>query len=71
MPLSETHKQDTGDSHTEQSDDQRGRAAKQKGLPSVSLLDPPSASLNPTITPEELANLSQLLEAKLLDFGVV
>ena len=71
VPLSETHKQDTGDSHTEQSGDQRGRAAKQKGLPSVSLLDPPSASLNPTITPEELASLSQLLEAKLLDFGVV
>ncbi|MBT4443707.1 MAG: DUF87 domain-containing protein [Oceanospirillaceae bacterium] len=71
VPLSETHKQDTGDSHTEQNQDQKGRAAKQKGLPSVSLLDPPSASLNPTVTPEELASLSQLLEAKLLDFGVV
>lgn len=71
VPLSETHKQDTGDSHTEQNDDQKVRAAKQKGLPSVTLLDPPSATLNPTITPEELASLSQLLEAKLLDFGVV
>ena len=67
VPLSETHKQDTGSSEAEQNT----KVVKTKGLPPVSLLDPPSARLNPTITPAELANLSQLLEAKLLDFGVV
>lgn len=67
VPLSETHKQDTGTSKTEQ----HGKVTKHKNLPPLSLLDPPTASLNPAITAEELTNLSQLLEAKLLDFGVV
>lgn len=67
VPLSETHKQDTGSSQTEQHD----RVKKTKNLPPVSLLDPPNVSLNPVITAEELTALSQLLEAKLLDFGVV
>lgn len=67
VPLSETHKQDTGSSQAEQD----GKVIKHKSLPSVSLLDPPSVSLNPAITAEELTQLSELLEAKLLDFGVV
>lgn len=67
VPLSETHKQDTGLSETQLGD----KTVKPKGLPSITLLDPPSGSLNPTVTTEELTNLSQLLEAKLLDFGVV
>ena len=67
VPLSEIHKQDTGTSQTEQ----HGKVTKHKNLPPLSLLDPPNVSLNPTITSEELTNLSQLLEAKLLDFGVI
>jgi len=67
VPLSETHKQDTGSSQTEQ----HGKVNKHKDLPPLSLLDPPNVSLNPAITAEELTNLSQLLEAKLLDFGVI
>lgn len=67
VPLSETHKQDTGTSKTETQD----RAIKTRNLPPISLLDPPSASLNPVMTAEELTALSQLLETKLLDFGVV
>jgi len=67
VPLSETHKQDTGSSQTEQ----HGKVTKHKDLPPLSLLDPPNVSLNPAITAEELTNLSQLLEAKLLDFGVI
>ena len=67
MPLSEIHKQDTGTSQTEQ----HGKVTKHKNLPPLSLLDPPNVSLNPTITSEELTQLSQLLESKLLDFGVI
>ena len=67
VPLSEIHKQDTGSSQAEQHD----KVIKHKNLPPVSLLDPPSVSLNPAITSEELTQLSQLLEAKLLDFGVI
>ena len=67
VPLSEIHKQDTGTSQTEQ----HGKVTKHKNLPPLSLLDPPNVSLNPTITSEELTHLSQLLEAKLLDFGVI
>ena len=67
VPLSETHKQDTGSSQTEQ----HGKVNKHKDLPPLSLLDPPNVSLNPAITAEELTILSQLLEAKLLDFGVI
>jgi S-DNA-T family DNA segregation ATPase FtsK/SpoIIIE len=67
VPLSETHKQDTGSSQAEQD----GKVTKHKNLPPLSLLDPPNVSLNPAITSEELTNLSQLLEAKLLDFGVI
>ncbi len=67
VPLYETHKQDTGSSQAEQD----GKVTKHKNLPPLSLLDPPNVSLNPAITAEELTNLSQLLEAKLLDFGVI
>ncbi len=67
VPLSEIHKQDTGSSQTEQ----YSKLPKHKNLPPVSLLDPPNVSLNPAITAEELTILSQLLEAKLLDFGVI
>jgi S-DNA-T family DNA segregation ATPase FtsK/SpoIIIE len=67
VPLSETHKQDTGSSQAEQD----GKITKHRNLPPLSLLDPPNVSLNPAITAEELTQLSQLLEAKLLDFGVI
>lgn len=67
VPLSEIHKQDTGSSQAEQN----SKVTKHKDLPPVSLLDPPSVSINPVITSEELTRLSQLLEAKLLDFGVI
>lgn len=67
VPLSEIHQQDTGSSQAEQHD----KIIKHKHLPPVSLLDPPSVSLNPAITAEELTQLSQLLESKLLDFGVI
>jgi S-DNA-T family DNA segregation ATPase FtsK/SpoIIIE len=67
VPLSETHKQDTGSSQAEQD----GKVTKHRDLPPLSLLDPPNVSLNPAITSEELTHLSQLLEAKLLDFGVI
>jgi S-DNA-T family DNA segregation ATPase FtsK/SpoIIIE len=67
VPLSETHKQDTGSSQAEQD----GKVIKHRDLPPLSLLDPPNVSLNPAITSEELTHLSQLLEAKLLDFGVI
>mgnify|MGYP006076176765 FL=1 len=67
VPLSEIHKQDTGASQAEQ----HSKVIKHKNLPPVSLLDPPTVSLNPTISAEELTQLSQLLEAKLLDFGVI
>lgn len=67
VPLSQTHKQDTGSSQAEQD----GKVTKHKSLPPLSLLDPPTASLNPVVTEEELTELSQLLEAKLLDFGVI
>jgi S-DNA-T family DNA segregation ATPase FtsK/SpoIIIE len=67
VPLSEIHKQDTGASQAEQ----HSKVIKHKNLPPVSLLDPPTVSLNPTISSEELTQLSQLLEAKLLDFGVI
>lgn len=67
VPLSQTHKQDTGSSQAQQD----GKVTKHKSLPPLSLLDPPTASLNPVVTEEELTQLSQLLEAKLLDFGVV
>ena len=67
VPLSEIHQQDTGTSQAEQHD----KIIKHKHLPPVSLLDPPSVSLNPAITAEELTQLSQLLESKLLDFGVI
>jgi len=67
VPLSETHQQDTGSSQAEQHD----KIIKHKHLPPVSLLDSPSVSLNPAITAEELTQLSQLLESKLLDFGVI
>ena len=67
VPLSETHKQDTGSSQAEQD----GKITKHRDLPPLSLLDPPNVSLNPAITSEELTHLSQLLEAKLLDFGVI
>jgi S-DNA-T family DNA segregation ATPase FtsK/SpoIIIE len=67
VPLSEIHKQDTGTSQAEQ----QGKVIKHKNLPPLNLLDPPTVSLNPTISSEELTQLSQLLEAKLLDFGVI
>jgi len=67
VPLSEIHQQDTGSSQAEQHD----KIIKHKHLPPVSLLDPPSVSLNPAITAEELTQLSQLLESKLLDFGII
>ena len=67
VPLEQTHKQDTGDSTATQD----GKAKKSKECPPVSLLDPPAASLNPGISKAELEQMSELLEAKLMDFGVV
>ncbi len=67
VPLEKTHKQDTGDSSATQD----GKAIKSKQCPPVSLLDPPETSLNPGVSTEELERMSELLEAKLMDFGVV
>lgn len=67
VPLEKTHKQDTGDSSATQD----GKATKSKQCPPVSLLDPPETSLNPGVSTEELERMSELLEAKLMDFGVV
>ncbi|HCH25135.1 MAG TPA: cell division protein FtsK [Oceanospirillaceae bacterium] len=67
VPLEKTHKQDTGDSSATQD----GKATKSKQCPPVSLLDPPETSLNPGVSTQELEQMSELLEAKLMDFGVV
>ncbi|HCI02550.1 MAG TPA: cell division protein FtsK [Oceanospirillaceae bacterium] len=67
VPLEKTHKQDTGDSSVTQD----GKVIKPTQCPSVSLLDPPEANLSPGVSKEELAQLSELLEAKLMDFGVI
>lgn len=67
VPLEQTHKQDTGDSTATQD----GKVKKSKECPPVSLLDPPAASLNPGISKAELEQMSELLEAKLMDFGVI
>ena len=67
VPLEKTHKQDTGDSSATQD----GKVTKSKQCPPVSLLDPPETSLNPGVSTQELEQMSELLEAKLMDFGVV
>ncbi|MCP4788809.1 MAG: DNA translocase FtsK [Gammaproteobacteria bacterium] len=67
VPLEKTHKQDTGDSSATQD----GKAVKSKQCPPVSLLDPPEASLNPGVSKQELEQMSELLESKLMDFGVI
>lgn len=67
VPLEETHKQDTGDSSATQG----GKLVKPAQCPSVSLLDPPEANLSPGVSKQELEHLSELLEAKLMDFGVI
>ncbi len=67
VPLEKTHKQDTGDSSATQG----RRVVKPTQCPSVSLLDPPEANLSPGVSKHELEHLSELLEAKLMDFGVI
>ena len=67
VPLEKTHKQDTGDSSATQD----GKVTKSKQCPPVSLLDPPETSLNPGVSKQELEQMSELLEAKLMDFGVI
>jgi DNA segregation ATPase FtsK/SpoIIIE, S-DNA-T family len=42
---------------------------KYHGMPSIELLDRPDKASNP-VTPDELAQTSRLVEAKLLDFGI-
>lgn len=42
---------------------------KYKGMPTIDLLDKPNRTKNP-ISPEELEQVSRLVEAKLLDYGV-
>ncbi|MFT6916203.1 MAG: S-DNA-T family DNA segregation ATPase FtsK/SpoIIIE [Motiliproteus sp.] len=42
-----------------------------KQIPSVTLLDPPSEKTAQGYTPEQLEDMSRLLEAKLKDFGVI
>ena len=67
VPLEKTHKQDTGDSSATQG----RRVVKPTQCPSVSLLDPPEANLSPGVSKQELEHLSELLEAKLMDFGII
>ena len=67
VPLEQTHKQDTGDSSVTT----EHKRKKSKSCPPVSLLDAPSVSMNPGLSKEEIQQMSDLLELKLLDFGVV
>lgn len=70
VPLSETHKP--------MKDDELGldeavaprRVAKRK-IPPLDLLDPPELNTNTGYSPDELEQMSRLLESKLKDFGVV
>ncbi|MCP4595321.1 DNA translocase FtsK [Neptuniibacter sp.] len=71
VPLSETHKpmQDT-----ELGLDEAAEAPKRKpkrSIPPLDLLDPPELNTNTGYSPDELEQMSRLLEAKLKDFGVV
>lgn len=72
VPLSETHKpmQDSELGLDETAKKSAPRFKKPK-LPSLDLLDPPTLNTDTGYSPDQLEQMSRLLEAKLKDFGVI
>jgi S-DNA-T family DNA segregation ATPase FtsK/SpoIIIE len=72
VPLSETHKpmQDSELGLDETAKKPAPKFKKPK-LPSLDLLDPPTLNTDTGYSPDQLEQMSRLLEAKLKDFGVI
>lgn len=72
VPLSETHKpmQDSELGLDETAKKTAPKFKKPK-LPSLDLLDPPTLNTDTGYSPDQLEQMSRLLEAKLKDFGVI
>ncbi len=68
VPLADVHRQDTGSGDCDQA---AMSIVKPMGLPKITLLDLPEANTGPGYTAMELKSMSQLLEHKLLDFGII
>lgn len=72
VPLSEAHKpmQDT-ELGLDDSPQKTATKKKKPKLPALELLDPPTLNTDSGYSPDELEQMSRLLEAKLKDFGVI
>ncbi len=72
VPLSETHKpmQDS-ELGLDEAEKKTEPKRKKPKLPSLDLLDPPTLNTDIGFSPDELEQMSRLLEAKLKDFGVI